>query len=63
MAQIKNDPAHYSKRAVSAPPRARQSLAMVADKSGPFFTQRLSRHQYLDLRAALEPSQKPERRD
>jgi len=63
MAKIKNDPAQYQKRAISAPHRAGQSIAMVADKSSPFFTERLSRHQYLDLRAARGPSQKPERRD
>lgn len=55
MAKIKNDPAHYQKRAVSAPKA--QAVAGAVNKSSLFFTAPLNGH-YLDFRSTAAPKPK-----
>lgn len=56
MDKIKNDPARYRKRAISAP---KAQLAVVAiNKASPFFTAPITRGHYLEFRAAVAPKPK-----
>ncbi|WP_157632658.1 hypothetical protein [Hoeflea sp. 108] len=55
MVKIKNDPALYQKRAVSA--HKAQAVVVAVNKSSPFFTAPLSGH-YLDFRAVTASKSK-----
>lgn len=57
MGKIKNDPALYRKRAVSAP-KAR-AVVVAVNKASPFFTAPLTGGHYLDFRVTSVSKRNP----